>query len=120
MQGKTIYLSSENGRSFAVAATFSKQNKNMDLLNRGLIIEQGILKRTVIHELGHIVDVHGIQGAQQNPLPLQQFIPEVQERHHPRPRRTRLRNRHRSGLHQKGKTHECKLIRYGFTTRIRP
>ena len=31
-------------------------------LNRGLIIEQGKLKRSVIHELGHIVDSHGIQG----------------------------------------------------------
>ena len=62
MQGKTIYLSSEYGRSYAVYSIFTKQTQDNELLNRGLIIEQGTLKRTVVHELGHIVDFHGIQG----------------------------------------------------------
>jgi len=61
MKGKTIYFSTQDGRSFAVAATFS-QSQTLEELDRGLIIEQGNLKRSVLHEFGHIVDFHGIQG----------------------------------------------------------
>jgi hypothetical protein len=31
-------------------------------MNRGIILEQGINPYTVVHEVGHIVDFHGIQG----------------------------------------------------------
>ncbi len=61
MKGKTIYFSTQNGRSYAVAASFS-QSQTLEELDRGLIIEQSKLKRSVLHELGHIVDFHGIQG----------------------------------------------------------
>ncbi len=61
MKGKTIYFSTQNGRSYAVANTFS-QSQTLEELDRGLIIEQSNLKRSVLHELGHIIDFHGIQG----------------------------------------------------------
>jgi len=57
MAGKTIYFSTEDGRSFSVFAAWGA-----NALNRGFIIEQNVRAFTVIHELGHIVDVHGIQG----------------------------------------------------------
>ena len=57
MAGKTIYFSTEDGRSFSVFAAWGPNP-----LNRGFIIEQNVRAFTVIHELGHIVDVHGIQG----------------------------------------------------------
>jgi len=57
MIGKTIYFSTEDGRSFSVFAAWGPNP-----LNRGFIIEQNVRAVTVIHELGHIVDVHGIQG----------------------------------------------------------
>jgi len=56
MAGKTIYFSTEDGRSFTVFAAWG-----INALNRGFIIEQNVRAFTVIHELGHIVDVHGIQ-----------------------------------------------------------
>jgi len=57
MTGKTIYFSTEDGRSKSI------HNVGGDNpLNRGIIIEQNVRAVTVIHELGHIVDVHGIQG----------------------------------------------------------
>jgi hypothetical protein len=57
MKGKTIYFSTENGRSKSIHAAWGP-----DSLNRGFIIEQSHWHANVIHELGHIVDVHGIQG----------------------------------------------------------
>jgi len=57
MEGKTIYFSTQNGPSIAV---FSSGNG--DHHKRGFIIEQNVRAGNVIHELGHIVDVHGIQG----------------------------------------------------------
>ncbi len=57
MAGKTIYFSTENGRSFSVFASWVDNPPS-----RGFIIEQNVKAVTVIHELGHIVDVHGIQG----------------------------------------------------------
>jgi len=56
MAGKTIYFSTEDGRSFAVYDAWG-----INALDRGFIIEQNVRAVTVIHELGHIVDVHGIQ-----------------------------------------------------------
>ena len=57
MAGKTIYFSTEDGRSFSVFASWVDNPPS-----RGFIIEQNVRAVTVIHELGHIVDVHGIQG----------------------------------------------------------
>ena len=63
MDGKTIYFSTEHGRSYTVFgkpmpadSTFLKE------VDRGLILEQNINPLNVLHELGHIVDYHGIQG----------------------------------------------------------
>jgi len=58
MRDKTIYFSTEKGRSKSIHAAWGP-----DSLNRGFIIEQSHWTSNVIHELGHIVDVHGIQGA---------------------------------------------------------
>jgi len=44
-------------RSFSVFASWVDNPPS-----RGFIIEQNVKAVTVIHELGHIVDVHGIQG----------------------------------------------------------
>ena len=57
MAGKTIYFSTEDGRSKSIHAAWGN-----DPLSRGIIIEQNVRAATVIHELGHIVDVHGIRG----------------------------------------------------------
>ena len=57
MTGKTIYFSTEHGTSFSVFASWVDNPPS-----RGFIIEQNVRAVTVIHELGHIVDVHGIQG----------------------------------------------------------
>ena len=58
MKDKTIYFSTESGRSKSIHSAWGP-----DSLNRGFIIEQNVWEANVIHELGHIVDVHGIQGA---------------------------------------------------------
>ncbi len=57
MAGKTIYFSTQEGPSIAVFTSGSGDHHK-----RGFIIEQNIRVGNVIHELGHIVDVHGIQG----------------------------------------------------------
>ena len=57
MAGKTIYFSTQKGRSIAVFTSGSGDHHN-----RGFIIEQNVSAGGVIHELGHIVDGHGIQG----------------------------------------------------------
>ncbi len=61
MNGKTIYFSTEYGRSYTVLDSFPDHDILVGL-NRGIILEQNINSHTVIHELGHIVDYHGIQG----------------------------------------------------------
>ena len=57
MKGKTIYFSTELGRSKAIFSAWGT-----DSVNKGIILEQNIRPINVIHEIGHIVDVHGIQG----------------------------------------------------------
>ena len=57
MKDKSIYFSTQNGRSKSIHNAWGP-----DSLNRGFIIEQSHVTSNVIHELGHIVDVHGIQG----------------------------------------------------------
>jgi len=57
MAGKTIYFSTQEGPSIAVF-----RSGGGDHHKRGFIIEQNVRAGNVIHELGHIVDVHGIQG----------------------------------------------------------
>jgi len=61
MDGKTIYFSTEFGRSYTVLGSFP-DNDILVGLERGIILEQNINAHTVIHEIGHIVDYHGIQG----------------------------------------------------------
>ena len=61
MDGKTIYFSTEYGRSYTILDSFPDHDILVGL-NRGIILEQNINSHTVIHELGHIVDYHGIQG----------------------------------------------------------
>ena len=61
MNGKTIYFSTEHGRSYTVLNSFPDYNILVGL-DRGIILEQNINPHTVIHEIGHIVDYHGIQG----------------------------------------------------------
>lgn len=58
MKDKTIYFSTEYGRSKSIHSAWGPNS-----LNRGFIIEQNVRDANVIHELGHIVDVHGIQGS---------------------------------------------------------
>lgn len=61
MNEKTIYFSTESGRSYAIWDFFPESNVFVGL-NRGIILEQDINPFTVIHEIGHIVDHHGIKG----------------------------------------------------------
>ncbi len=61
MDGKTIYFSTEKGRSYTVLDSFPDYNVLVGL-NRGIILEQNINPHTVIHEIGHIIDYHGIKG----------------------------------------------------------
>lgn len=61
MEGKTIYFSTQSGRSYAVLDSFPSYGILVGL-NRGIILEQNINEYTVIHEIGHIVDYHGIRG----------------------------------------------------------
>jgi len=61
MDGKTIYFSTEYGRSYTVLDSFPEYDI-LEGLQRGIIIERNFNPHTVIHELGHIVDYHGIQG----------------------------------------------------------
>ncbi len=61
MDGKTLYFSTEYGRSYAVLGSFPSYGI-LEGLEPGIILEQNINPHTVIHELGHIVDYHGIQG----------------------------------------------------------
>jgi len=60
MEGKTFYFSAKPGRSYTVFNSFPESNILVGL-NRGIIIEQSISEHTVIHELGHIIDGHGIR-----------------------------------------------------------
>jgi len=61
MDGKTIYFSTEFGRSYTILGSFPDYGI-LDGLDRGIILERNYNQYTVIHELGHIVDYHGIQG----------------------------------------------------------
>ena len=61
MDGKTIYFSTEYGRSYTVLGTFPEYDILVGL-DRGIILERNYNPHTVIHELGHIVDYHGIKG----------------------------------------------------------
>ena len=66
MNGKTIYFSTEHGRSYSVLGSFPEYDILVGL-DRGIIIEQNISSYTIIHELGHIVDYHGIKGMYDDP-----------------------------------------------------
>lgn len=61
MRGKTFYFSTQFGRSYTILSSFPESGVLVGA-DRGVIVEQGISTRTVVHELGHIVDFHGIQG----------------------------------------------------------
>ncbi len=63
MDGKTIYFSTEHGRSYTVfGKPMPADSTFLKGVDRGLILEQNINQKNVLHELGHIVDYHGIQG----------------------------------------------------------
>lgn len=63
MDGKTIYFSIEHGRSYTVfGKPMPTESRNLKGVDRGFILEQNIDQKNVLHELGHIVDYHGIQG----------------------------------------------------------
>jgi len=63
MDGKTIYFSTEYGRSYTVfGKPMPVDSTFLKGVDRGLILEQNINPYNVLHELGHIVDYHGIQG----------------------------------------------------------
>ncbi len=63
MDGKTIYFSTEHGRSYTVfGKPMPADSTFLKGVDRGLILEQNINQGNVLHELGHIVDYHGIQG----------------------------------------------------------
>ncbi len=63
MDGKTIYFSTEYGRSYTVfGKPMPTESVILKGVGRGLILEQNIYPLNVLHELGHIVDYHGIQG----------------------------------------------------------
>jgi len=75
MAGKTIYFSTEDGRSRSVYV-----DGRSDPLNRGFIIEQNVSAHTVIHELGHIVDGHGIQGIQGDEQNVFSYVKEERDK----------------------------------------
>jgi len=63
MDGKTIYFSTEYGRSYSVfGKPMPTESVILKGVDRGIILDQNINPHTVLHELGHIVDYHGIQG----------------------------------------------------------
>ena len=63
MDGKTIYFSTEHGRSYTVfGKPMPADSTFLKGVDRGLFLEQNINQKNVLHELGHIVDYHGIQG----------------------------------------------------------
>ncbi len=61
MDGKTIYLSTRQGRGYTVLSSWPESNilKGME---RGIILEQTITRQQAVHEFGHILDFHGIRG----------------------------------------------------------
>ncbi|MEK0367800.1 MAG: hypothetical protein QQN45_07725 [Nitrosopumilus sp.] len=63
MDGKTIYFSTEHGRSYTIfGKPMPADSTFLKGVDRGLFLEQNINQKNVLHELGHIVDYHGIQG----------------------------------------------------------
>ena len=64
MDGKTIYFSTEQGVSYTVFGNPKPADSTvLKGVDRGFILEQNINQKNVLHELGHIVDYHGIQGS---------------------------------------------------------
>ena len=63
MDGKTIYFSTEHGRSYSVfGKPMSTESVILKGVDRGIILDQNSNPLNLLHELGHIVDYHGIQG----------------------------------------------------------
>lgn len=61
MNGKTIYLSYQNGRGYTVLGSWPEQGIMVGM-NRGIIIEQRLNELQAVHEFGHVLDYHGIRG----------------------------------------------------------
>jgi|GEM_PF-2745211 len=66
LKGKTLYVSHLNGRGYAVLGSWPEQNI-LAGMNRGVILEQQLKKENVVHEIGHILDYHGIRGMYEDP-----------------------------------------------------
>jgi len=63
MDGKTIYFSTERGGSYSVyGKPMPTESLILKGVDRGIILDQNSNPLNVLHELGHIVDYHGIQG----------------------------------------------------------
>jgi len=60
MKGKTIYLSHQWGRGYAVLGSWPEQGI-LKGVNKGIILEQPINEEDLIHEFGHMVGLLGIQ-----------------------------------------------------------
>lgn len=66
MDGKTIYLSSGEGRGYTVLGSWPEQNI-LSGVDRGFVLEQPITQLQAIHEFAHILDYHGIRGIYGDP-----------------------------------------------------
>jgi len=63
VKGKTIYFSTEKGRGLALISSHYRSIENM---NDGMIIEQKINPRSIVHEVGHIIDFDKYHDGYQN------------------------------------------------------
>ncbi len=61
MDGKAFYISYQQGRGYAVLGSWPEQNI-LSGVNRGVILEQPLVKEDAVHEFAHILDYHGIRG----------------------------------------------------------
>lgn len=66
LKGKTLYASRLQGRGYAVLGSWPEQNILVGM-NRGIILEQRLQRENVVHEVGHIIDYHGIRGLYDDP-----------------------------------------------------
>lgn len=65
MENKTIYFSTEFGRSTTIPMDPENWWTIFDNMDAGLFLEQNMNPDTTIHELGHVVDFIGIQNREQ-------------------------------------------------------
>lgn len=66
MEGKTFYLSHQNGRGYTVLGSWPEQHI-LAGMERGSILEQFLTPQQAVHEFAHILDYHGIRGMYDDP-----------------------------------------------------